>query len=76
MLPQPSQLRFIVLKPGEVLTGDGEDLSIYFYRLQHEQDWIVRNAIGEPVQGNWISRYGANPASLTCCAPRSGAWAT
>ena len=43
------------------ISSSGEDLSIYFYRLQREQDWIARNAIGEPVQGNWISRYGGDP---------------
>ena len=58
-LPQPSQLRFLQLKHNESFSGDSEDLRVYFCRLEHEDAWVRHNAVGEPVSGSWLSRYGA-----------------
>ena len=51
VLPQASQLRHIILKRRESLIGDGDDLSVYFYRLDHEADWYKHNAVGGIIDG-------------------------
>ena len=56
-VPQPSQLRFITLKQNQSVKGDGDDLSIYFYQLDHEDGWICHNAIGEPVSGERLAPF-------------------
>lgn len=58
-LPQPSQLRFLLLRRGVRLLADGDDPSVYFYSLRHEGEWVPYNAVGEPVHGAWLLRHGA-----------------
>ena len=42
------------LERGESVRGSGDDLSNYFYLIEHHADWLPRNVVGddEPILGD------------------------
>ena len=57
-LPHGSLLTQLILPKGFSIRGSGDDLSNYFYLLQHLPEWLPRNAIGKPFDGTGYEAYG------------------
>ena len=60
-LPEAAQLQRLVLGTYEGARGSGEDLVCYYFYLEHERKWIVRQAVGRPVTGAFAGRFGGDP---------------
>ncbi len=60
-LPQGCMYCQAVLGPGDSIRGSGDDLSNYFYMLQHHPNWIPRNVVGDgkPLSGKDYVEFGA-----------------
>ncbi len=61
-LPHGCMLTQIILHPECSIRGSGDDLSNYFYLLRHQEAWLHRNCIGEPVSGAAFVDYGCDPS--------------
>ncbi|CAE8639344.1 unnamed protein product, partial [Polarella glacialis] len=61
LLPSAAQLGRIVLPEGKVLRGSGSDLSNYYYNIAHRPEWVVHNAVGRPLTGEFVIKYGGDP---------------
>jgi hypothetical protein len=61
LLPSAAQLGRIVLPKGKVLRGSGSDLSNYYYNIAHHPEWVVHNAVGRPLTGEFVIKYGGDP---------------
>ena len=57
-LPHGSLLTQLIVPKGYSVRGSGDDLSNYFYLLKHRNDWLPRNAIGKPFDGEGYETYG------------------
>ena len=57
-LPHESLLTQLIVPKGYSVRGSGDDLSNYFYLLKHRNDWLPRNAIGKPFDGEGYETYG------------------
>ena len=60
-LPHAAQLCEILLLPSEALRGSSDDLECWFYQLQHESHWAVRQAVGRRLEGAAFAEFGADP---------------
>ena len=60
-LPHGSLLTQLVLPPGHSIRASGDDLSNYFYLIQHLPEWLPRNTVGRPWDGRHFSQYGCLP---------------
>ena len=61
-LPHGCMLTQIILHPDCSIRGSGDDLSNYFYLLRHQEAWLHRNCIGQPVSGSAFIDYGCDPS--------------
>ena len=58
-LPHGSLLTQLIVPKGFSIRGSGDDLSNYFYLLQHNQQWLPRNAVGQCFDGeDYYEAYG------------------
>jgi hypothetical protein len=57
-LPHGSLLTQLIVPKGFSVRGSGDDLSNYFYLLQHNQQWLPRNAVGQCFDGEGYEAYG------------------
>eukprot|EP00438_Fugacium_kawagutii_P036296 Skav217417 [mRNA] locus=scaffold2674:458921:461200:- [translate_table: standard] len=48
----------MIVPPGYSVRGSGDDLSNYFYLLKHHEEWLPRNAIGVPFDGEGYEEFG------------------
>ena len=60
-LPQGPLLAQLILHPWQSVRGSADDISNYFHLLKHLDSWIPRNAVGRPLEGNKLLRFGADP---------------
>jgi hypothetical protein len=60
-LPYPAKLTRVVLSRSQVLRGSASDLSNYYYSIAHHASWIVRNAVGKRLSGNFVKEFGGCP---------------
>ena len=60
-LPHGCLLTQLIVPKGCSVRGSGDDLSNYFYLLQHESSWLPRNAIGTSFDGRGFEAYGGVP---------------
>ena len=60
-LPHGCLLTQLIVPKGCSVRGSGDDLSNYFYLLQHEPSWLPRNAIGKSFDGRGFEAYGGVP---------------
>ena len=60
-LPHGSLLTQLIIDKHESIRGSGDDLSNYFYLLQHHPDWLGRNCVGQPIVGKDYVEFGADP---------------
>ena len=63
-LPHGCLLCQLLVGEGEHVRGDGDDLSKYFYKLRHLENWTKRNCFGDKVRGDEYIRYGAQPGQF------------
>lgn len=61
-LPHGCMLTQIILHPDCSIRGSGDDLQNYFYLLRHQDAWLHRNCIGNPVSGAAFTEYGCKPS--------------
>jgi len=47
----------IILHPNCSIRGSGDDLQNYFYLLRHQEAWLHRNCVGDPVSGAAFTEY-------------------
>ena len=59
-LPQGCLLCQLILHDGESVRGSGDDISNYFHLLKHRHAWVCRNAVGNPLPGEQLVKYGAS----------------
>ena len=57
-LPHGSLLTQLIVPQGFSIRGSGDDLSNYFYLLKHQHDWLPRNAVGAPFDGEGYEAFG------------------
>ena len=57
-LPHGSLLTQLIVPPGFSVRGSGDDLSNYFYLLKHNEEWLPRNAVGIPFDGEGYEEFG------------------
>ena len=60
-LPAGHMLCQLILEKGESIRCSGDDLSNYFYLIQHTPEWFPRNAFGDPVLGKDIKWANLQP---------------
>ena len=58
-LPQGCLLCQLILHDDESVRGSGDDISNYFHLLKHRHAWVCRNAVGNPLPGEQLVKYGA-----------------
>jgi len=63
-LPHGCLLCQLLVGEGEHVRGDGDDLSKYFYKLRHLENWTKRNCFGDKVRGDDYIGYGAQPGQF------------
>ena len=57
-LPHGALLTQLIVPKGFSVRGSGDDLSNYFYLLQHRPEWLPRNAVGQVVSGKGFEKFG------------------
>lgn len=57
-LPHGSLLTQLIVPKGYSIRGSGDDLSNYFYLLEHNPAWLPRNAVGQSFDGEGYEKYG------------------
>jgi len=57
-LPLGAQLCQLVLEDGDLCRASGDDISKYFYQLEHLESWLPRNAAGPPLAGKHFVEFG------------------
>lgn len=62
-LPSGPMLTQLILEPSESIRASGDDLSNYFYLIQHLDSWKHRNAFGKAFRGSQIPEFNLNPKS-------------
>lgn len=60
-LPAGHMLCQVILEKGESIRCSGDDLSNYFYLIQHIPEWMPRNCFGTPFLGKLMPGVGLNP---------------
>ena len=60
-LPAGHMLCQVILERGESIRCSGDDLSNYFYLIQHLPEWTPRNCFGTPVLGKVMPGVGLIP---------------
>ena len=60
-LPAGHMLCQVILEKGESIRCSGDDLSNYFYLIQHTPEWMPRNCFGTPFLGRLMPGVGLNP---------------
>lgn len=60
-LPSGPMLTQLILDPSESIRASGDDLSNYFYLIQHLDAWKHRNAFGKAFRGSLIPEFGLCP---------------
>ena len=62
-LPHGTMLMHLIVKQGETARASGDDLESFFYTLEHLQEWLARNAVGKPFEGEGFEEFGGVPGS-------------
>ena len=57
-LPHGSLLTQLIIPKGFSIRGSGDDLSNFFYLLQHNKEWLGRNCVGKPFDGKNFKEWG------------------
>ena len=57
-LPHGSLLTQLIASPGFFIRGSGDDLSIFFHLLKHNEDWLPRNTVGQSFDGEGYEEFG------------------
>ena len=61
-LPHGALLTQLIVPKGFSVRGSGDDLSNYFYLLQHKPEWLHRNTVGQVVSGKGFEKFGFDPS--------------
>ena len=58
----------MTLEVGEQFRGSGADLEVYFFRVDHDGNWLEHNAIGRVATGSWVDEFGGSAGEeYMCC---------
>ena len=60
-LPHGALLTQLIVPKGFSVRGSGDDLSNYFYLLEHKPEWLHRNVVGHVVSGQGFEKFGFDP---------------
>lgn len=63
-LPNGALLSQLILESWESVRASGDDLSNYFYLIQHLESWRSRNCFGRPFRGSLLPEMQLDPQSL------------
>lgn len=63
-LPNGALLSQLILESWESVRASGDDLSNYFYLIQHLESWHSRNCFGRPFRGSLLPEMQLDPQSL------------